>query len=216
MHAERLGLCLFAFLFRRKTILDHAVDHIIATLQRGLLWAGTNDGKLWVTKTSNLPKPVWTDLTKNVKGLPEWSTIAQISPSTFDAGTAYPPLSEVERVLDIALNEYTMCAVCLALEYEAAREHAQNALAQLHRLQACGFAQQLDFVGNPATFRADGQGHRRAGGGCGLRAGRCRRWGFEQRPEGLQLQVLLRQIRPGPQPLLEIREFVGRQQPQVA
>ena len=27
-----------------------------STLQRGLLWAGTNDGKLWVTTTANAPK----------------------------------------------------------------------------------------------------------------------------------------------------------------
>lgn len=66
-------------------------------IQKGLLWAGTNDGKLWVTKTSNLAKPIWTDLTKNVTGLPVWSTIAQISPSEFDAGTAY-----------IAVNKHLM------------------------------------------------------------------------------------------------------------
>ena len=66
-------------------------------IQRGLLWAGTNDGKLWVTKTSNLAKPVWLDVTKNVTGLPEWSTISQIAPSQFDPGTAY-----------IAVNKHLM------------------------------------------------------------------------------------------------------------
>ena len=60
-----------------------------STIQRGLIWAGTNDGKLWLTKTANLPKATWVDVTKNVTGLPAWSTIAQIAPSTFDAGTAY-------------------------------------------------------------------------------------------------------------------------------
>ena len=60
-----------------------------STVQRGLLWAGTNDGKLWMTKTSNMPKATWVDITKNVTGLPAWSTISQISPSVFDAGTAY-------------------------------------------------------------------------------------------------------------------------------
>nr|MBP6716493.1 hypothetical protein [Acidobacteriota bacterium] len=68
-----------------------------STIQRGLLWAGTNDGKVWLTKTSNLAKPIWIDVTKNVTGLPEWSTIAQITPSTFDAGTAY-----------IAVNKHLM------------------------------------------------------------------------------------------------------------
>ncbi len=60
-----------------------------SNIQRGLLWAGTNDGKLWLTKTANLPKATWVDVTKNVTGLPEWSTIAQIAPSAFDPGTAY-------------------------------------------------------------------------------------------------------------------------------
>jgi hypothetical protein len=68
-----------------------------STIQRGLLWAGTNDGKLWLTKTSNLPKATWIDLTKNVTGLPVWSTISQITPSVFDAGTAY-----------IAVNKHLM------------------------------------------------------------------------------------------------------------
>ena len=35
----------------------------------------------------------------------------------------------------------------------------QDARAQLHRLQA-SLGQQVHLVGNPATFRADGQGHR--------------------------------------------------------
>ena len=60
-----------------------------STLQRGLIWAGTNDGKVWITKTANLPKATWIDLTKNVTGLPVWSTISQIAPSAFDPGTAY-------------------------------------------------------------------------------------------------------------------------------
>lgn len=68
-----------------------------STIQKGLLWAGTNDGKLWLTKTANLPKATWIDVTKNVTGLPEWSTIAQIAPSVFDPGTAY-----------IAVNKHLM------------------------------------------------------------------------------------------------------------
>ena len=50
------------------------------------------------------------------------------------------------------------------------RFHAQNALTQLHGRQAC-LAQQVDFVRNPATFGADGQGH---GLVHGARAGRVR------------------------------------------
>jgi photosystem II stability/assembly factor-like uncharacterized protein len=55
-------------------------------IQRGLIWAGTNDGLIWVTTDGGVN---WTNVTKNVTGLPAWGTVRQISPSTFDAGTAY-------------------------------------------------------------------------------------------------------------------------------
>ena len=55
-------------------------------IQRGLIWAGTNDGKLWYTKDGGAN---WNDLTKNFKDLPPWGTFTQIWPSTFDPGTAY-------------------------------------------------------------------------------------------------------------------------------
>jgi photosystem II stability/assembly factor-like uncharacterized protein len=55
-------------------------------IQKGLIWAGTNDGKIWNTRDGGAH---WNDLTKNVTGMPPWGTITQISPSHFDAGTAY-------------------------------------------------------------------------------------------------------------------------------
>ncbi|MGH7552284.1 MAG: WD40/YVTN/BNR-like repeat-containing protein, partial [Longimicrobiales bacterium] len=55
-------------------------------IQRGLIWAGTNDGQLWNTRDGGAH---WTNVTKNVRGLPEWGTIRRIDPSRFDAGTAY-------------------------------------------------------------------------------------------------------------------------------
>ena len=55
-------------------------------IQQGLIWAGTNDGKLWYTKDGGAN---WTDVTKNFKDLPPWGTFTQIWPSTFDPGTAY-------------------------------------------------------------------------------------------------------------------------------
>ncbi|HVC20332.1 MAG TPA: hypothetical protein VNE16_09655 [Vicinamibacterales bacterium] len=54
--------------------------------QRGLIWAGTNDGKLWYTKDGG---GHWTDVTKDLPGLPPWGTVRQIAPSPFDAATAY-------------------------------------------------------------------------------------------------------------------------------
>ena len=55
-------------------------------IRKGLIWAGTNDGLIWVTQTGGEP---WTNLTKNIPGLPDWGTIRRIEPSHFDAGTAY-------------------------------------------------------------------------------------------------------------------------------
>jgi photosystem II stability/assembly factor-like uncharacterized protein len=55
-------------------------------IQRGLIWAGTNDGKVWYTKDGGKS---WNDVTKNIAGMPVWGTIRKIEPSHFDAGTAY-------------------------------------------------------------------------------------------------------------------------------
>lgn len=57
-----------------------------SSVQQGLIWAGTNDGKIWITRDG---AKNWVDLTKNVSGMPEWGTITQIAPSAFDAATAY-------------------------------------------------------------------------------------------------------------------------------
>ncbi len=55
-------------------------------IQKGLIWAGTNDGKVWYTRDAGQK---WIDVSKNVTGMPVWGTIAQIEPSHFDPGTAY-------------------------------------------------------------------------------------------------------------------------------
>jgi photosystem II stability/assembly factor-like uncharacterized protein len=55
-------------------------------LQKGLIWAGTNDGLIWITRDGGRN---WTNLTKNVAGLAPWGTIRKIEASRFDAGTAY-------------------------------------------------------------------------------------------------------------------------------
>ena len=59
-------------------------------IQRGLIWAGTNDGKLWNTRDGGAK---WNDVTANFKDLAPWGTFTQIWPSTFDAGTAYVAVS---------------------------------------------------------------------------------------------------------------------------
>ena len=55
-------------------------------VQKGLIWAGTNDGLVWNTKDGGAH---WNNVTKNITGLPTWGSITSIWPSTFDAGTAY-------------------------------------------------------------------------------------------------------------------------------
>lgn len=55
-------------------------------IQKGLIWAGTNDGQVWFTKDGAAN---WVNVTKGISGLPPWGTVTSIAPSTFDAGTAY-------------------------------------------------------------------------------------------------------------------------------
>lgn len=56
--------------------------------EKGLIWAGTNDGKVWYTRDHG---GKWNDVSAAIMraGMPKLATIAQIWPSTFDAGTAY-------------------------------------------------------------------------------------------------------------------------------
>ncbi|HTS27372.1 MAG TPA: YCF48-related protein [Bryobacteraceae bacterium] len=54
--------------------------------QPGLIWAGTNDGKVWYTDDAGKK---WNDVTANIKGLPAWGVVSKIEPSHFDASTAY-------------------------------------------------------------------------------------------------------------------------------
>jgi photosystem II stability/assembly factor-like uncharacterized protein len=55
-------------------------------LERGLLWVGSDDGLVHVSRDDGA---TWTNVTGNVPGLPEWGTVSVIEPSPFDAGTAY-------------------------------------------------------------------------------------------------------------------------------
>ena len=55
-------------------------------LQRGLLYAGTDDGTLQVSRDDG---KTWTNVADRIPGLPRTSWIAGIEPSRFDAGTVY-------------------------------------------------------------------------------------------------------------------------------
>ena len=53
-------------------------------LEKGLLWAGSDDGLVHVSRDAG---KTWTNVTP--KDLPEWSMVSQIDPSPHDAGTTY-------------------------------------------------------------------------------------------------------------------------------
>jgi hypothetical protein len=55
-------------------------------LEPGLIWAGTNDGLVHVTRDGGR---TWTNVTGNIPNLVEWGTISNIEPSRWDPGTAY-------------------------------------------------------------------------------------------------------------------------------
>lgn len=55
-------------------------------LEKGVLWVGTNDGQVQITRDAGAH---WTNVTANLPGLPVWGTVSNIEPSRFDAGTAY-------------------------------------------------------------------------------------------------------------------------------
>jgi photosystem II stability/assembly factor-like uncharacterized protein len=55
-------------------------------LQAGLVWAGTNDGLVQVTRDGG---QTWTNVTPAITGILDWGTISNIAPSRWDAGTAY-------------------------------------------------------------------------------------------------------------------------------
>jgi len=54
--------------------------------EHGVLWVGTDDGRLHVTRDGG---KTWTSVEKNVKGVPANTWIPHILPSRFDAATAF-------------------------------------------------------------------------------------------------------------------------------
>ena len=54
--------------------------------QKGVIWVGTDDGNIQVTKDDG---KTWTNVVKNIQGLPPNTWIPNIDASPFDPGTAY-------------------------------------------------------------------------------------------------------------------------------
>lgn len=55
-------------------------------VEEGVIWAGTNDGLVHVTRDGG---ENWTGVTENIPDLPEWGTVSNIEPSRYHAGTCY-------------------------------------------------------------------------------------------------------------------------------
>jgi photosystem II stability/assembly factor-like uncharacterized protein len=56
---------------------------------KGVIWAGSDDGLVHVTRDGHAASPKWENVTKNITGLPEWIQINSIEASPHDAATAY-------------------------------------------------------------------------------------------------------------------------------
>jgi len=55
-------------------------------LTAGLIWVGTNDGLVQLTRNGGAS---WTNVTANIPGIVSWGSVRHIEPSRFDAGSAY-------------------------------------------------------------------------------------------------------------------------------
>jgi len=55
-------------------------------VEEGVIWAGSNDGLVHVTRDGG---ETWENVTDNIPGLPPRGTVSNIEPSRFAAGTAY-------------------------------------------------------------------------------------------------------------------------------
>ncbi len=57
-----------------------------SSLEEGLIWAGSNDGLVHVTRDGG---QTWTNVTGNIPDLPDWGTVSNIDASEHEAGKAY-------------------------------------------------------------------------------------------------------------------------------
>jgi len=55
-------------------------------LVSGVVWVGTNDGNVQLTRDGGA---TWKNVVENIKGVPQETHVSRVEPSHFDAGTAY-------------------------------------------------------------------------------------------------------------------------------
>ena len=65
-----------------------------STLMAGLIWVGSDDGKVHITQDGGAN---WTDVSKNIKNVPEGSYVAQIKASVYNAGEAVAVINNYRR-----------------------------------------------------------------------------------------------------------------------
>jgi photosystem II stability/assembly factor-like uncharacterized protein len=54
--------------------------------QAGVIWTGSNDGLVQVTRDAG---KTWTNVTANIPGIPTWGSVRHVEPSKYAAGSAY-------------------------------------------------------------------------------------------------------------------------------
>jgi photosystem II stability/assembly factor-like uncharacterized protein len=65
-----------------------------SAVQRGVIWAGTDDGRVHVTRDGG---KTWESVEKNIKGVPANTWVPHIRPSRFDAASAFIVLDNHRR-----------------------------------------------------------------------------------------------------------------------
>ncbi|MGH9885027.1 MAG: WD40/YVTN/BNR-like repeat-containing protein, partial [bacterium] len=83
----------------RRTPNSKILGNTLATIAEspmrpGLIYGGTDDGKLWVTRDDG---KTWTDLSEKVPGLPPQRWITRVEPSHFDSATVYVTISRTRN-----------------------------------------------------------------------------------------------------------------------
>lgn len=63
-------------------------------VEEGVIWVGTDDGKVQITRDGG---DNWTDLARNLRGVPEGSYVAQVKASKFNAGEAFAVINDYRR-----------------------------------------------------------------------------------------------------------------------
>jgi photosystem II stability/assembly factor-like uncharacterized protein len=63
-------------------------------VERGVLWVGTDDGNVQVTRDGGA---TWTNVTDRIRGVPRATWVPHVEPSKFDAGTAFVVFDDHRR-----------------------------------------------------------------------------------------------------------------------